>query len=689
MNIKTHLKLFLSSSSELSEERTQFELFINRNNEKLVKKGIYIELVIWENFDDSISSTRLQDEYNEAIRKCDIFVLLFYSKVGFFTKEEFIIALNEFKETGRPIIYTYFKETNINTKDISVEIISMLKFKEFLKEIGHFYTSYENIEGLLFHFSKQLEKILENRAIAEPIDDFKQTDIDATTGWVELNKHNFSVQNKETLNLFYNGLPPSWSIIKDGTFERDTYRKILNYFRDGNWIALIKGAGGEGKSTLMMQVGMYYFENKHQVFYVNSHLVDLEVLRKKIGKKQTLILIDEADQVDGLYEFINSLKIFSNLKILMTSRSNEWNYFLNKNPKAGLIKRIIGESGKFDLKALSNVEIEKLIKLLLKNGVISENKGKEWKQDLKNESKRFLLAAMLKATKGKRLELIIEDVLIKISNWEDGFLALKALGIIVSLEVKKNKKGASLYCTNRLLQTGLRKVEKISDKKYFKIKQYLFQEAFIQDNQNRQTTRNEIISELFYKYLFKNPELNLLSEQDVNFNILYASVLIDNDYSKDLIVSIPRNYNTKNDALILSEIFKNIYDFGALKSGYSTWAKVEAQLGNLGDYNKKYSTKWIYKIALDRGINDHGLYLTFAKFEEKQGNIGSFDIEYSARWIFRRALEISNYHGLYLAFAKFEERQGNVGDYETEYSAKWLLKKATDISQTDFLDYEF
>ncbi len=62
MNI---VKIFLASSSELKSDREQFEILINRENKEYIKKNIFLELVIWEDFLDVMSQTRLQDEYSE------------------------------------------------------------------------------------------------------------------------------------------------------------------------------------------------------------------------------------------------------------------------------------------------------------------------------------------------------------------------------------------------------------------------------------------------------------------------------------------------------------------------------------------------------------------------------------------------------------------------------------------------
>jgi hypothetical protein len=102
-------KLFLASSSELKGDRDQFEIFIGRKNQEWVGKGVFLKPVIWENFLDAMSQTRLQDEYNKAIGECDIFVMLFWTKVGKYTEEEFEHAFKQFQATNKPFIFSYFK----------------------------------------------------------------------------------------------------------------------------------------------------------------------------------------------------------------------------------------------------------------------------------------------------------------------------------------------------------------------------------------------------------------------------------------------------------------------------------------------------------------------------------------------------------------------------------------------------
>ncbi|MCH8128171.1 hypothetical protein IIC38_19820, partial [candidate division KSB1 bacterium] len=155
-----NIKIFLASSAELKADREQFEIFINRENQRLYEEGIFLKLELWENFIDAMSKTRLQDEYNNVVKQSDIFVSLFFTKVGKYTAEEFETAFGQFKKTGKPLVYTYFKDAPINTEEITDEIKSLLDFRKKLDDLGHFRTIYKNIADLKFQFRNQLERVL-------------------------------------------------------------------------------------------------------------------------------------------------------------------------------------------------------------------------------------------------------------------------------------------------------------------------------------------------------------------------------------------------------------------------------------------------------------------------------------------------------------------------------------------------
>jgi hypothetical protein len=161
------VRIFLASSSELREDRDAFELYMRQRNDELRKEGAYLEIVRWENFLDAMSETRLQDEYNNAVRGCDVFVALFATKAGKFTEEEFDRAFGEFKASGKPRIFTYFKNAEFKISSARREDLqSLWAFQDKLKGLGHYQTNYENTADLKLQFGDQLRKLIAAGGVA-------------------------------------------------------------------------------------------------------------------------------------------------------------------------------------------------------------------------------------------------------------------------------------------------------------------------------------------------------------------------------------------------------------------------------------------------------------------------------------------------------------------------------------------
>jgi hypothetical protein len=155
------IQIFLASSEELRDDRDKFDIHFRQLNDELIEKDLYLVINRWENFLDAMSETRLQDEYNKAVRSCDIFVSLFFTKTGKFTEEEFDTAHDQFKKTGRPFIYTFFKAAPINTGNLNNDVVSLLAFQKRLRDLGHFHTKYTSTEDLMLQFRGQLDKLFE------------------------------------------------------------------------------------------------------------------------------------------------------------------------------------------------------------------------------------------------------------------------------------------------------------------------------------------------------------------------------------------------------------------------------------------------------------------------------------------------------------------------------------------------
>lgn len=164
------IKIFLASSSELKAEREQFELLMSRENKRLINQDVFLELVVWEDFRDHFSENGLQNEYNKAVKASDIFVMLFFSKVGPYTRQEFDSARKAYLEKGSPLIYTYFKDAPVQMGTLNEkDLLSLLEFRRYLSELGHYPTVYPNTDWMLLHFRRQLEDHLNSGGLVKPV----------------------------------------------------------------------------------------------------------------------------------------------------------------------------------------------------------------------------------------------------------------------------------------------------------------------------------------------------------------------------------------------------------------------------------------------------------------------------------------------------------------------------------------
>lgn len=150
-------RIFLASSKELSGDREAFERMLARLNPQWRARDLTFDLVVWDNFIDAMSKDGLQKEYTKAAENCDVFVMLFFTKVGPHTLEEFEKTFAKLEVGAGPKVYTYFKNDFILTGELNESVKSLLEFKGRLQELKHYPTHYRNTDDLLFQFSRQLE----------------------------------------------------------------------------------------------------------------------------------------------------------------------------------------------------------------------------------------------------------------------------------------------------------------------------------------------------------------------------------------------------------------------------------------------------------------------------------------------------------------------------------------------------
>ena len=150
------IRVFIASSEELENDRNAFGNLIRKLNKTYQMRGIELDLFEWEDYDAAYNDRRKQDEYNEKVRASDMFLAVFHIKAGRFTREEFDVAIEEFRRRGLPKSYVYCKDL----KDDEVESQELKEFKERLyNELGHYWSRYSNRDTMQLHFVMQLQLV--------------------------------------------------------------------------------------------------------------------------------------------------------------------------------------------------------------------------------------------------------------------------------------------------------------------------------------------------------------------------------------------------------------------------------------------------------------------------------------------------------------------------------------------------
>lgn len=163
MSERTDLKIFVASSGELQAERDESLKVIVELNKSF--RYLNLEPILFElstAAGNNAEVGRIQDAINPLLDECEIVVVLFYSRVGEFTLEEF----NRAKEAGKKI-FLYLKEgfvpTNVDTANKYIEVLRLKETIENESKIRYQkFDSVKTYNGLLY---KDLNKYLSDNTL--------------------------------------------------------------------------------------------------------------------------------------------------------------------------------------------------------------------------------------------------------------------------------------------------------------------------------------------------------------------------------------------------------------------------------------------------------------------------------------------------------------------------------------------
>ena len=151
-----YIKLFLASSAvEFENERNELGSYIRMLNDIYAKRGIYFELTIWDDLSDAVAKDRKEEECDQEIRDSQYFYVLFGRDAGEDTIQEFNVALEQFRKSGAPHIYTYFRQFPAGQSASQ----SVKDFMERLdQEIGHYYSTFTHLDAVKLNMLLELTR---------------------------------------------------------------------------------------------------------------------------------------------------------------------------------------------------------------------------------------------------------------------------------------------------------------------------------------------------------------------------------------------------------------------------------------------------------------------------------------------------------------------------------------------------
>ncbi|MGD0884333.1 MAG: DnaB-like helicase C-terminal domain-containing protein [Thermodesulfovibrionales bacterium] len=172
------IKLFMASPDDTSEERriyTEVVESINRSRGTL--EDFYLEPVKWESYAYPETGNP-QDIINRLLEDAELVIIVFWNKIGAPTKnfpsgtmEEFFVASDNFRATGKPSIKIYFRKPSVPKNKVDAEeLVKLFEVKESIKNMALYkdYETQEDFRKLLHeHINGWLSKNMIKSAVVD------------------------------------------------------------------------------------------------------------------------------------------------------------------------------------------------------------------------------------------------------------------------------------------------------------------------------------------------------------------------------------------------------------------------------------------------------------------------------------------------------------------------------------------
>ncbi|MCD8180457.1 MAG: tetratricopeptide repeat protein, partial [Firmicutes bacterium] len=149
------IKIFLASSiDDLRDDRITIGDFVRQLNEIYIDRGIYFSLIKCEDYDQAMAEGGKQSQYDEEIRESELVFFLFFKRVGDYTRHEFEVALESWRNSSSPKIVTYIKYVD-NINEVNDEVKAFMNMLD--GEMRHYYNTYKSIDTLKLGMLMQIK----------------------------------------------------------------------------------------------------------------------------------------------------------------------------------------------------------------------------------------------------------------------------------------------------------------------------------------------------------------------------------------------------------------------------------------------------------------------------------------------------------------------------------------------------
>ncbi len=461
---------------------------------------------------------------------------------------------------------------------------------------------------------------------------------------------------------------------------------------DGGIYALT-GPGGEGKTTVLMQLCALLVRKGISVYYYHGHST---VRFPEDIREHSVMVLDNPSDNQAFKRFLDGV-IDEGLTLILGARENEWN----------LLKRRLEISGRdiqeISIEKLAEKEAGAFAECVYNNMCCSRTKG-EIKEIFLTNSYGFLYAAMLMVVNNSdSLEDIAHQIISNLKSRSSKALFLFA-HIIMSehYEIKFTDIQFKEICKE--LEMTARDGSRA-----------LSREAF--PNGGVYQTRHEVISKLFYKELFSDSgdldldkvdrvltnlmefqfkkyriSYGLVAQETINAIMCLCGALEQTSFETreylierliDELKQKPPHYYYQLPSYIEDEevqllFYQKCFDRNWISPAFlSKWCSLLEQKGAPWNISEPYSPAWIMRRACMEENGTSGIWLQWALMETRQNGAGDYAAENSGRWIYREAcLNHKADSKTWLGWAQLEEKENNIGDCETGNTARWVYREA-------------